>query len=203
MEIALDLKSSPRSSSPFRTFGRWSLEVIACRASGISDRLSALVKIRNRASTKLTSRPQTQQTRAYRIVRLAKWGSRIWDSIFQVSCRKSSTSSCLLLRKYPFVSILLYEIRNFLCRIELLYSKSSWGVDAGAHYQVEACECLVPNTRTNENTDYIRWLKARFPSATSVDYQMLLGVRNNQGRSNCKFAGSKQPCIRAHRANTG
>ena len=86
-----------------------------------------------------TNRLQDATNDAYRIVRLARWGNRILDSIFQASRRKSSTSSCLLLRKYPFVSIFLYEIHNFLCRIELLCSKSFWEVDAGARYQVEAC----------------------------------------------------------------
>jgi hypothetical protein len=88
--------------------------------------------------------------------------------------------------RYPLGSTFLSEIRNFLGRIELLYTKSLWaGVSLGSCYERAPSGCLVLNTRTGENTDYIEQLKATFPWATSVDYQMFVEMRRSQeqGRS--------------------
>jgi len=125
-----------------------------------------------------------QESRSYRI-------GHIFDRTYELACRKFPEESCLSPTRFQLGNIFLLEIRNFLGRIELLYAKFLWsGVSLGPCYQRVSSGCLVLNTRTGENIDYTEQLRANFPWATSVDYQMLVETRNSQERNKSELGDS-------------
>ena len=127
-------------------------------------------------------KPQPRHLRSFRIGNLARWVGRILDSalygpgLFQ--------KPILSLSRYPLGNIFLLEIRNFLGRIELLYSKCVWaGVELGPCYQQTPSGCLVPNIQTGENRRRIERLKAIYPWTTLVDKHILLAAQPAQEQS--------------------
>jgi|SRR5712664_2019494 len=128
-------------------------------------------------------KPQPRNLRSYKIGNLAKWIGGIFDKGYELASRRISRECFLSRIRYPLGNVFLLEIRNFLGRIELLYSKCAWaGVALGPYYQTLPCQCLALNTQTAQNTDYIRQLKANFPWATSTDYQMFAETRKSVER---------------------
>jgi|GraSoi_2013_80cm_1033760.scaffolds.fasta_scaffold01637_2 hypothetical protein len=122
--------------------------------------------------------PQPRHLRSYKIGNLARWIGDILDRIF--CARLLSGEHVLSLSRYPLGKAFLFELRNFLGRIELLYSRCVWaGVDLGPYYQQAPCGCFLPNDRTAENTHYIKQLKAIFPWVTPVDYELFAEIRHS------------------------
>jgi hypothetical protein len=121
----------------------------------------------------MTTHWTERHARSYKIGLLFGWFGRILDKI--LAYRVSSRGHAPLAIRYPLGSIFVSEIRNFLGRIELLYTKFLWaGVSLGPCYERAPSGCLVLCTRTGENTDYTERLQAKFPWATSVDCQMFV-----------------------------
>jgi hypothetical protein len=137
----------------------------------------------------LQAKLQRQRLYSYRIGTLVGWVSSILGKIWE--CLKGDEEYFLSPTRYPLGNAFFLELRNFLGRIELLYTKFLWnGVDLGATYQEQSCECLFLNTQTIENSHYIEQLKATLPWATSVDYQMFVMTRNAQAENNRRLAES-------------
>jgi len=125
--------------------------------------------------------PQPRHRRSHRIGRLARYLGGMFDRVYALACRKSPTESYFSLTRYPLGNIFWLECRNFLARIELLYTKFVWeGVDVGPWYRVLSCGCAVANTSTDENMRCIRQLRAIFPWATAVDSQILVETLHTQ-----------------------
>ncbi len=123
-------------------------------------------------------KPQPRHLRSYKIGKLAQWVGGIFDRVLYAL--EFSTVPHLSPCRYPLGKVFLFELRNFLGRIELLYSKCVWaGVDLGPYYQRARCGCFLPNDRTAENTHYIEQLKATFPWVTPVDYELFAEIRHS------------------------
>jgi hypothetical protein len=126
--------------------------------------------------------PRPRDIRSYRIGNLARWVGGILGRV--LSSRLCQGEHFLSLNRYPLGNIFLLEVRNFLGRIELLYSKCVWaGVSLGPCYQETLSGCLVPNIRTGENTRRIEQLKATYPWTTLVDQHILLATQSDQEQS--------------------
>ena len=116
---------------------------------------------------------------SYKIGLLFGWFGRILDKI--LAYLVTSRGRAPLAIRYPLGNAFLLEIRNFLGRIELLYTKFLWaGVSLGPCYEQAPSGCLVLCTQTELITLYTEQLMATFPWATSVDYQMFVETQRIQ-----------------------
>jgi hypothetical protein len=141
------------------------------------------------------SRITQRHKRSRRIGWLAGFLGRILDRVPEFVCRKVPEGLSLFSIRYPLGNIFLLEVRNFLGRIELLYTKFLWeGVYLGPCYAKSETGHLVLNTATGDSTDYIEQLTATFPWATAVDCQIFVETQNARSKTLRVSEGSDLPC---------
>jgi hypothetical protein len=154
---------------------------------------------RNSEHSTMTTHSTERHALSYKIGLLFGWFGRILDKI--LAYLVSSRGRTPLAIRYPLGKAFLLEIRNFVGRIELLYSKCVWaGVPLGPCYQQTPSGCLLPDIQTIENTRRIEQLKATYPWTTLIDQHILLVTRNDQEQSTTLDWAA---AIRRHRADVG